>query len=53
MKIQEFHSQLADNAHNDALMTSLRRLSAETVTTVVKKPVVPLSDWGVWDTGAK
>jgi len=54
MSIQDFRSQLAANNNNDPLMASLRRLSAvEDVRAIVDKKIVPLSDWGVWDTGAK
>jgi hypothetical protein len=54
MSIQDFRSQLAVTGNNDPLMASLRRLSAvEDVRNIVDKKIVPLSDWGVWDTSSK
>ncbi len=53
MSIEHFNAQLAADCH-DPLMASLRRLSAiEDVKTVTEKKIVPLTDWGVWDSGAK
>jgi hypothetical protein len=49
MSIQDFHSQLKNAQQNDALMSTLRRLSlVEDLKAVVHDPVTPTADWGPW-----